>query len=402
MTEPELVHRLKLYNKGRVPRFLEMKYAAMRESPFRFMRGTAHLFYEDIPGDSLLLHSPKGWICGDLHMENLGSFKGDNGVAYFDLNDFDEAALAPCLLDIARFACSIHVGEAELELDERGAAHQVDVLLEAYIETLRKGYIRSLEKQTASGVIKQFLQKVQTRDRKIFLTGRINRKKNKPTLVINDTRWFAITDAQREAVIQAFGQTALYKSDPDFFAVKDVAYRVAGTGSLGMERFVVLVEGKKGINRYALIDIKEAQAPSLLLRHHFHQPEWTDQASRIVEIQKRVQAAAPALLSTLSINGKHFVVKELQPTEDKLDLTHLQGKNKRCSQFIATVGTIAAWGLLRSGGRQGSAIGDELIEFAHHSDRWKGYVADYAAKYAGKILRDYAIYCKAYDKGVFE
>jgi uncharacterized protein (DUF2252 family) len=402
MTGPELIHRLKVYNKGRVPQFLALKYAAMRESPFRFMRGSAHLFYEDIPGDCPLLESPKAWICGDLHLENLGSFKGDNGLAYFDLNDFDEAALAPCLLDIARFACSIHVGGNALQLAARGAAAQVDNLLEAYIATLRRGYIRSLEQETATGVVRQFLQKVQTRNRKLFLSGRIAKKKNKPRLVIDNTHWFALPGDRKEEVTAAFRETALYRSDPAFFAVRDVAYRVAGTGSLGMERFVLLVEGKKGINRYYLIDIKEAQAPSLLLRHHYHQPEWPSQASRIIEIQQRVQAAAPALLSTMTMRGKHFVVKELQPVEDKLDLTHLGGRTKRCTQFIATVGTITAWGLLRSSGRQGSAVGDELIGFAHRSDHWKDYVADYAAKYAGKVFRDYTIFCKAYDKDAFK
>lgn len=402
MTEPELIHRLKLYNKGRVPRFLAFKYAAMRESPFRFMRGSAHLFYDDIPKDSPLLGSPKAWICGDLHLENLGSFKGDNGLAYFDLNDFDEAALAPCLLDIARFACSIHVGEEALQLDGKGASAQVNILLDHYIAAMGKGYIRNLEQETATGVIKQFLETVQTRNRKLFLATRIIKKKNKPRLVIDNIRWFELEEAQKQEVIETFQGTALYKSDPAFFAVKDVAFRVAGTGSLGMERFVLLVEGKKGVNRYYLIDIKEAQAPSLLLRHHFHQPEWQNDADRIVEIQQRVQAAAPALLSTMTMGDKHFVVKELQPVEDKLDLTHLQGRNKRCSQFIATVGTITAWGLLRSGGRQGSATGDELIEFARRSGDWKGYVADYAAKYAGKILRDYTIFCKAYDNNALK
>ncbi len=348
-----------------------------------------------------MLHAPKAWICGDLHLENLGSFKGDNGLAYFDLNDFDEAALAPCLLDIARFATSIHVGADTLQLDGRGAAKEVQVLLDQYINTLKKGYIRHLEQETATGVVKQFLEKVQTRNRKVFLAGRITKKKNKIQLVIDNTRWFKLDPQRKATVIETFQQTALYKSDPAFFAVKDAAFRVAGTGSLGMERFVLLVEGKKGINRYYLIDIKEAQSPSLLLRHHFHQPAWPDQASRIIEIQQRVQAAAPALLSTFEMDGKPFVVKELQPIEDKLNLMALKGRLKKCSQFISTVGAITAWGLLRSSGRQGSAIADDLITFAEKSDRWREYVAEYAATYAKKVERDYTLFCKAYDSGAF-
>ena len=78
----------------------------MRRSPFRFFRGTAHLFYDDWPASSPLDKSPLTWACGDLHLENFGSYKGENGLAYFDINDFDEAALAPASRDLARFATS--------------------------------------------------------------------------------------------------------------------------------------------------------------------------------------------------------------------------------------------------------------------------------------------------------
>ena len=155
MTEPSLLHRIMAYNKGRIPAVLAMKYKIMSQNPFSFFRGSDHLFFEDIPKDSPLLQSPKTWICGDLHLENLGSFKGDNGLAYFDFNDFDEAALAPCLLDITRFACSVHVGAGELGLDAKGITAQVRGFLDHYATALQKGYIRVQEQETATGVIRQ-------------------------------------------------------------------------------------------------------------------------------------------------------------------------------------------------------------------------------------------------------
>jgi uncharacterized protein (DUF2252 family) len=395
----KLIDSIKTYNKGRVPGILALKYAAMARSPFGFFRGTDHLFFEDIPADSVLLHSPKAWICGDLHLENLGSFKGDNGLAYFDLNDFDEAALAPCLLDIARFACSIHVGAGELGLDKRGAAAQVKLFLDQYAGTLGKGYIRVLEQETASGVIGMLLKTVQTRSRKTFLTGRVGEKKGKPRLILRDGHYVAVTTKERDQVIKAFYDTPLYQSNPDFFAVRDLAFRIAGTGSLGMRRYVLLVEGHPGRSRFALIDIKEAQTPSLLIKHHFRQPPWSSPAERIVEIQQRVQAASPALLSTMDIGGRHFIVKELQPMEDKLNLAQFQGKAKRCAQFIGTTGSLCAWGNLRSSGRQGSATADQLIAFAAKAPDWKKYVADYASKYAAKVHRDHVIFTNSWRKG---
>lgn len=404
MPETALIQRIKHYNEGRVPHFLAEKYKAMNEGPFRFFRGAAHLFYEDIPADSALLKSPKSWICGDLHLENLGSFKGDNGLAYFDMNDFDEAALAPCLLDITRFACSIYVGASDLGLSQVSSSVQVGLLLDQFIETLHKGYIRVLEKETATGVVKQLLTTVEDRTRRQFLKGRVLIKKGQPQLDVGNGKFFKIDPVRKDELVLAFEQTPLFHSNPRFFKVRDVAYRMAGTGSLGLERYVMLVEGKRNPEGggYYLIDVKEAQAPSMLIRHPFHQPEWESQAHRIVEIQKRVVAAAPAWLSTMDLEGKHFVVKDLQPMEDKLDLMHLKGKVKRCSQFITTVGALSAWGILRSSGRQGSAIADDLIHFAHRSKDWKRLVADYASKYASKVAKDYTQYQKAFAKGAFK
>src|SRR5580693_5096954 len=96
-----IIEEILEFNKGRNPELVKLKYLAMKESPFRFFRGTAHLFYKDIKG-SKLLDAPLAFICGDAHLENFGSFKGDNRLAYFDMNDFDEAFLGPVTIDIIR------------------------------------------------------------------------------------------------------------------------------------------------------------------------------------------------------------------------------------------------------------------------------------------------------------
>ena len=59
-----------------------MKYRAMQENMFRFLRGTNHIFYEDLAADAQLPSGPMVWICGDLHLENFGTFRGDNGLVY--------------------------------------------------------------------------------------------------------------------------------------------------------------------------------------------------------------------------------------------------------------------------------------------------------------------------------
>lgn len=63
------------YNQGRLEQVLQIKYKAMCENAFRFFRGSCHLFYQRIKNEPVLLDSPNGWICGDLHLENFGSYR---------------------------------------------------------------------------------------------------------------------------------------------------------------------------------------------------------------------------------------------------------------------------------------------------------------------------------------
>ena len=42
--------RIKEFNRNRLPAFTALKYQIMAQDPFRFFRGTCHLFYEDLAG----------------------------------------------------------------------------------------------------------------------------------------------------------------------------------------------------------------------------------------------------------------------------------------------------------------------------------------------------------------
>ena len=87
----------------------------MAQNAFAFYRGTCHLFYEDLQSDHTLPASPLTWICGDLHLENFGSYRGQNKMVYFDLNDFDEALLAPACFELVRMVTSIFIGFESLK-----------------------------------------------------------------------------------------------------------------------------------------------------------------------------------------------------------------------------------------------------------------------------------------------
>jgi uncharacterized protein (DUF2252 family) len=78
----EVASKIQEFNAGRDPQRLALKFQKMRTDPFVFLRGTCHLFYAALPQHEVFSSAPICWICGDLHVENFGSYKGDNRLAY--------------------------------------------------------------------------------------------------------------------------------------------------------------------------------------------------------------------------------------------------------------------------------------------------------------------------------
>src|SRR5215831_14608155 len=164
----DLVERLRHFNRERDPQLIQLKYKAMRADPFAFLRGTCHLFYEDWPSDSDLNSAPPVWTYGDLHLENFGTYKADNRLTYFDVNDFDEAMLAPCTWDLARFLTSVYVSALVLKIRKPDATKLCNTFLDNYIAALGSGHVRMIERENARGLVRQLLRALEQRNRKLF------------------------------------------------------------------------------------------------------------------------------------------------------------------------------------------------------------------------------------------
>lgn len=391
MTKQDLVDRIQAFNAGRRPETLKLKYKAMTKNAFGFLRGTCHLFYQDLPVD-IFAEAPPVWVCGDLHFQNFGSFRGDDRLVYFDVNDFDEAVLAPCTWDIARFLTSVLVGAHTLEVNDEDAQGLCEYFLNTYTAALETGKSSAVHCATATGLVQDLLEHLTTRNRQQFLDERTDLKKKTRSLKLIPEKTFAVSDAEREAVTTLINTWASHQPNPKFFNVLDVAHRIAGTGSLGLERYVILVEGDGSPHENYLLDLKAARSSSLQPYAALPQPSWNSQAERITAIQFRFQESAPALLNPLRLDGKSFVLRELQPTADRVDLEQWNGKLKRLVKVVQTMAGVVAWGQLRSSGRQGSAIADDLIAFAQDAASWHPLVLDYARSYAFQVEADYQIF----------
>ncbi len=158
------------FNATRIPKMVQKKFEFMKENLFRFYRGTNHIFYEDLASTHVFPTSPIAWISGDLHLENFGSFKSDNRQVYFDLNDFDEAILAPSLWEIVRMTTSIFIAFDTLKIEENKALHMAQLFLKTIGEKFASGKASYMERNTAKGIVCEFLTAVNKRKKQDILS----------------------------------------------------------------------------------------------------------------------------------------------------------------------------------------------------------------------------------------
>jgi len=399
----DVVGNIRAYNAGREQERLQIKYRKMHGDPFVFLRGTCHLFYDRLPSHALFQTAPAVWCCGDLHLENFGTYKGNNRLIYFDINDFDEAALAPATWDLVRMLSSIRLG---LQAD---APRLCTAFLDAYATALASGKALWVERDTAQGLVKDLLKALQGRTRPAFLDKRCDTHHAHRTLHIDgpEIKWdkkktLPVTAADRslvEAALEGFART---QTSPGFFRVLDVARRVAGTGSLGLGRFVVLVEGKGPPDGNYLLDLKRS-TPSSLVKHlpPARAPKARTEAERIVTLQQRMQAMPAAFLQPLTVGNEPYVLRELQPTEDSVKLAPATQSPGQLEQLLQTMGRLVAWSQLRSAGREGSAVADALIDFAGAAN-WRDTLIALSADCAAQVRKDSATFDAAYAQKAFE
>ncbi|MBA5690584.1 DUF2252 domain-containing protein [Duganella sp. LX47W] len=391
-----VVEDIVAFNAGRDPERLTRKYRLLASNPFAFLRGTCHLFYQDFPASAPACPSPLAWICGDLHLENFGTYKGDNRLTYFDLNDFDEAALAPASWELSRFLVSLLVAARVLNVRRADATFLCQRFLDTYAAELATGKARWLERATARGMIKDLLRDIRTRSRPAFLDRRTDIHSGKRKLRLDGIKALPVGEAERARVTTLMERYAASQSDPRFFKVQDVARRIAGTGSLGVERYVVLLRGRGGTDGNFLLDIKHAPGSALAPYLPGAQPTWDSEAQRIVDIQRRVQAITPAFLAAMPFDGQSYVLKELLPDQDRLSLDLWNGRLTRLETVMCAMGSLVAWAHLRSGGRQGSAYADEWIAFGADARRWQAGLLDHAQACHRQVLADWKAYAAAF------
>jgi uncharacterized protein (DUF2252 family) len=182
---------------------------------------------------------------------------------------------------------------------------------------------------------------------------------------------------------------------PRDFQVLDVTARIAGIGSLGVRRYVVLVQGWGSPRRNRLLDIKEALPSSLLPCTRAAQPKMRgNEALRVVMAQRRLTAQPPAGLDTLKIGKRWYRMRELVPDEHRSSLDRLQKDPAKLRRAVEVFGRLTGWSQVRGCTPKRKKRVAQLARWA--SGRGLDALLTAAVRFADRTRQDYEEYHRAY------
>ncbi len=395
-----VIERIAAFNSDRDQQKVLLKYSAMRENSFRFLRGTCHLFYEDLASANLTLEAPSAWLCGDLHLENYGSYKGTDREVYFDLNDFDEAILGSAWMDPVRLLTSIAIAgiNASFTKEYINSLHQW--FLQGYAGTLQSGKPMTCEEGTATGIIESLFHSVADRKEKKLVRERTTVKSEFRQLSIDNKRLFRLSTDEKVTVISHVQQWLDANYQKDKRKILDAACLVAGTGSIGISRYLTLINDIEKDKRYLLV-VKQGLVSSLKPYISLQQPSWNNDAERIVDAQQLMQHVSPGGLGTLTISNKWYFTRWVQPEADKIGFDYFIKEKEEHPSLLQTLGQLTASAQLRGSGRYHSATADDLVAFGR-DNKWQDALLNIAQKMIQQTEDNYAAYCKDYDANYFK
>ncbi|MGW1835597.1 DUF2252 domain-containing protein [Streptomyces sp. NPDC002067] len=314
---PDAVTAVEHTNAGRLPELTPIRVGRMAAGPFAFLRGSAGLMAHDLTAAPVTGIGAQ--LCGDAHAANFGLYGDARGGLTIDLNDFDETLHGPWEWDLKRLVTSLVLAGREAGAGEDTCLAAARDAAGAYRRTLR--LLAKLPVTDAWNAIadEELVSHTDARDllgtlERVAAKARNNtsaRFAAKSTVRTPDGgRHFIdappvlrrVPDAEAAAVITALGGYLDTLPDDRLpllarYAPHDVAFRVVGTGSVGLRSYVVLLLDHRG--EPLILQVKEARASALaphVAKAGFEVPEIPHEGRRVVLGQRRMQVVSDTLL----------------------------------------------------------------------------------------------------------
>ncbi len=412
---------------GRIPELVSLKHQRMSASPFGYFRGAVPVMAYDLSTmHDTGIHTQ---LCGDAHVRNLGAFAAPDGRLVFDINDFDETIAGPFEWDVKRMATSLILAGREAGAKDPHCREAAGTFLDRYtcmmrafakmpvldvtkyqvhrlqhvapveeilrlaqratpltsLETLTEP-IRIPKKKTGKKMpLAAGQAKVRARARALdpaaggSVTGRIFRTE-KPVLE-------RMTGAAAQHVVSSLEPYAesLQVERQRFLAqyrVVDVAFKVVGTGSVGLRDYCVYMEGN-GPKDPLFLQIKEettsAYAPYLESASRSNHPG--HQGRRVVDGERAMQLQSDPFLGWTTIRGRDYLVRQLNDHKASINLADLKAAG--LLEYAAVCGEMLARGHARGGDCM------MLAGYLGRGGRFELAVEKFAVAYADQTEKDW-------------
>jgi len=383
----------------------EDKFSVMSKSVTAFFRGSAQLYWHDFARSPLLqafgAQDTCAWLCGDLHLGNLGTFHDADDQVIFDINDFDESVIADYQLDLWRLCVSIILTVDAQSKPANSPQQMVAACLRGYLDTMKacRKHAREsrmpLTQEHASGSLRRLLLAIeadQSRMRMLddwtiggphgtVLAVHENRNLALPTHVLLEEIASAIRDyAKRQA-------TLLRRRDGPHLV--SIATRLhAGLGAYGLSRYYALLERPQR-DGLMILDLKNQPSPSpwpYLPKAQRRQTDKTcdgDSATRTVIAQRHLSVRCDPFLGAIHLGRDGYSVRERSPWKAALPDEDLD------CECLEQIGGLVA----RAHARANEDLPAALQSRVHsEKERFLEYTWEIASAYAAQVIKDWDLF----------
>ncbi|RSM83795.1 DUF2252 domain-containing protein [Amycolatopsis sp. WAC 01375] len=392
-------------NEGRLPELVELRRERMLASPFTFYRGAAGLMAADLAGTPS--SGLTAQLCGDAHAANFGLYGTPEGQIVMDINDFDESVPGPWEWDLKRLAASLVLAGREGGIGESGCREAAEDAVKSYRRTIRGlaelPFLRSwnalpdasvLSEVKAHDLIDDFEEAAEKarKNTSAKVTAKWTRRIDDHETGLERHRFVEdppvlthVDDATAEAVVTGLVSyvDTLRESRRTLisrYRVSDVAFRVVGTGSVGLRSYVALLHGNSGED--LVLQVKQANPSALAPYLGLASPE--HEGRRIVEGARLVQAETDILLGWTTIDGVPYIVRQFRNLKGDIDPAELK------KDHLDDYGRLAGALLARAHAR--SLHPRMLAGYFEDDEDLDEAIGAYAVRYADQTEADFAAF----------
>jgi len=380
--------------RGRLAPLLKLKHKLMADSPFVFFRGAAPVMAADlarVPNTGIVVQ-----LCGDAHVRNLGAFAAPDGRLVFDINDFDETIRGPFEWDLKRMAASLVLAGRESGHKESSARAAAEEFVLHYCEKMRSfaempllevgryqvHRMGSIEPVHDALLKAERATPLHTLEQ---LTEPASKKPDAPRRFKDiEPNLKRVTGSQAVKVLAALGP---YRNclEPQrqhllsLYRPADVAFKVVGTGSIGLRDYCIYFEGN-GPRDPLFLQMKE-EAPSAYTAYLPDAHPAHHNGQRTVEGQRAMQVQSDPFLGWTQMDGRDYLVRQLNDHKGSIELEDLAGSG--LAAFAEICGELLARGHARSGDPQ------VIAGYVGAGDGFATAIAKFGALYADQTEKDW-------------